>query len=208
MKKRLTSLTALLIFALGCSPQNWVSSQNKKPDSRATPAEAASAATQAVTETSPQAQAMKELREKLLTSSPEEIGLSGKDAEAKVWGAMMEVSFSGGTATLVSVRDGTASLYTSSGGGMLGGYVAQKEAKRFVTEAEKHLASMKPAKSFPYPEVGRMKFYVLTRDGVYIAEAGEQEVQSERHALFPLFLAGNEVLTALRIANEQAKPDD
>ena len=93
------------------------------------------------------------LRDRLLTSSPEEVGLSGKDAEAKVWGVLMEVTFSAGSARVVSVRDGTASLYTSTGGGILGGYVAQKEAKQFVVEAEKHLASMKPAKSFPYPLV-------------------------------------------------------
>jgi hypothetical protein len=33
---------------------------------------------------------MKELRDKLLTSSAEDIGLSGEDAKAKVWGVMME----------------------------------------------------------------------------------------------------------------------
>lgn len=208
MKKRLMSLTALFIFALGCSPQSWVSSQDKKPKSRSTPSEAVPVATPADTETSGRSPAMKGLRDRLLTSSPEEVGLSGEEAEAKVWGVLMEVAFPMGTATLVSVRDGTASLYMSTGGGILGGYVAQKEAKRFVGEAEKHLASMKLAKSFPYPEVGRMRFYVLTRGGVYTAEADEKEVMRERHPLFPLFLAGNEVLTVLRTAHERAKPDD
>jgi len=151
---------------------------------------------------------MKGLRDRLLTSSPKEIGLSGKDAKAKVWGVLMEVGIPKGIATLVSLRDGTVSLYTSTGGGILGGYSARKEGKRFVLEAEKHLASMKPEKSFPYAEVGRMKFYVLTQEGVYTAEADEKEVLSEQHALLPLFLAGNEVLTVLRIANERVKPDD
>jgi hypothetical protein len=59
---------------------------------------------------------------------------------------------------------------------------------------------MQPTKSFPYPEVGRLKFYVLTRDGVYTAEAGENEVQDARHSLFPLFVAANEVLNVLRTA--------
>ena len=64
---------------------------------------------------------------------------------------------------------------------------------------------MQPTKSSPYPEVGRIKFYVLTRDGVYTAEADENEVQDARHSLFPLFVAGNEVLTVLRTANERFK---
>ena len=208
MKNRLTLLTTMFILVLGCSTHSSVGSQDKKPESRATPAEAPSAAKPVDTD-SRQAQAMKGLRDRLLTSSPEELGLTGDDAKAKVWGVMMEVTFPTGAVTLVSVRDGTASLYGSTGGGMLGGYSAQKEAKRFVAEGAKHLASMKPTKSFPYPEVGRIKFYVLTQDGVYTAEAAENEVQAAGHSLFPLFVAGNEVLTALRIANERAvKPPD
>jgi len=207
MKKRITLLTVLFIFAFGCSPQIWASAQGQKPESRATPAAPVSGAKPADAETSAQARAMKGLRDKLLTSSPQEVGLSGEDAEAKVWGVLMEVALPDGVITLFSVRDGTASLYTSKGGGILGGYAARNEAKRFVTEAEKHLASMKAAQSFPYPEIGRMKFYVLTRDGVYSAETDEKEMLSGRHALFPLFLAGNEVLTALRTASERAKPD-
>lgn len=181
MKKRLTSFTALFIFALGCS-------------------------TSADAQTSPQARAMKELRDRLLTSSPEEVGLSGEDAEAKVWGVLMEVALPEGIATLVSIRDGTASLYTSTGGGILGGYTARKEATQFVTEAEKHLASMKPAKSFPYPEVGRVKFYVLTRGGVYTAETDQKEAQDPRHPFYSLFLDGNKVLAVLGTVHKRSKP--
>lgn len=197
MKRRLTLLTAFFIIVLACSPYKSVSSQNKKPESQPTPNEGAA---RADAETSPQAQAMKGLRDKLLTSSAEDIGLTGKDAKAQVWGVLMEMGFASGVATLVSVRDGTASLYTNTGGGVLGGHSAQKEAKRFVAEAEKHLASMKPEKSFPYPAVGRIKFYLLTRDGVYAVEVDEKEVTSGGHTLSPLFSAGNDVLTALRIA--------
>lgn len=150
---------------------------------------------------------MKELRDTLLaSSSPEDLGLSGEDAKAKVWGVMMEVSFPTGPVTLISLRDGTASLYTNTGG-IMGGYSAKTEAKRFVAEAEKHLANMKREKSFPYPEVGRMKFYALTPGGVYTAETDEDEVVHGRNALAPLFVAGNDVLTALRIANQRVKPN-
>ncbi|HET6976343.1 MAG TPA: hypothetical protein VFI24_08470 [Pyrinomonadaceae bacterium] len=93
-------------------------------------------------------------------------------------------------------------MYISTGGGTIGGYIAQKEAKRFVAEGEKHLASMKLVKSFPYPEDGRMKFYVLTRDGVYTAEVEAREMR-EQHALFPLAFTANEVLTVLRTAHER-----
>jgi hypothetical protein len=198
MKKQLTLLMALLVLAFGCSLPRLASSQEKKPESQATPSNAESSAQAG--------QGMKALRDKLLTSSPEEIGLSGEDAKAKVWGVLMEIAFPSGVGTLVSLRDGTASLYGSSGSGILGGYKAREQAKRFVAEAEKHLANMKPVKSFPYPTVGRMKFYVLTRDGVYTAEADPEELLRGQHALSPLFFAGNEVLTVLRTASERAQP--
>lgn len=201
MKKQLTLLTAFFVIVLGCSAPSRVSSQNKKPESQATPSPAETSA-----QDSEAAQAMKALRDRVLTSSGDDLGLSGKDAKAKVWAVLMEVAFPSGVSTVVSIGDGTASLYTSIGGGVLGGYSARKEAKRFVAQAEKHLAGMKLTKSFPYPEVGRIKFYVVTREGVYTEEAGENELVSGQHALSPLFLAANDVLTGLRIASEQAKP--
>ena len=196
MKKQLTLLTALLILVLSCSQPRPASSQEKKPVSQATPSPAESS--------TPFAQAMKELRDKLLTSSPEEIGLSGEDAKANVWGVMMEIPLAEGVGTIVSIRDGTASLYGSTGGGIIGGYSARDQAKQFVAEAEKHLAKMKPTKSFPYPEIGRIKFDVLTREGVYSAEADENELAGGQHALSPLFRAGNIVVTGLRTATERA----
>ena len=182
MKKQLTLLTVVFVIVLGCSATRQVNSQGKKPDSRATPSDDKSSAQMA--------EKMKGLRDRLLTSSAEELGLSREDEEAKVWGVLMEVAFDWGVATVVSVRDGTASLYMSTGGGILGGYSAQQEAKRFVAEAEKHLAGMKTTKSFPYPQVGQVKFYVRTREGVYTSEAGEKELVNGRHALSQLFARG------------------
>jgi len=196
MKKRFALLTTLFVIVLGCSAPRRATSQDKKPQSQATPSAAESKA----------AQAMKGLRNKLLTSSAEDLGLSGKDAQAKVWAVLMEVALGEAVSTIVSIRDGTASLYTSTGGGILGGYSAKDQAKRFVLEAEKHVAGMKLTTSFPYPEAGRLKFYVLTNDGVYTGEAEEKELLSGHHALSPLFLAGNDVITGLRTASEQVKP--
>jgi hypothetical protein len=196
MKKRFVLAMALIAIVLGCSAPRRVTSQAKNPESQATPSPADSQA----------AEAVKGLREKLLTSSADDLGLSAKDAKAKVWAVLMEVGFPEAVSTIVSIRDGTASVYTSTGGGILGGYSAQEQAKRFVVEAEKHVAGMKPTKSFPYPEVGRMKFYVLTKDGVYTAEAGEDELVKGQHTLSPLFWAANDVITGLRIANEREKP--
>ena len=113
MKKRLTLLPATLIFTLACSTHSGISSQNNKATSQTTPPQTTPANAQS---SSQDGGPMKALRDKLLTSSAKDVGLSGADAKAKVWGVLMEVALSNGVATLVSLRDGTASLYTSTGG--------------------------------------------------------------------------------------------
>ena len=185
-------LCASFAIVLGCSIASPVSSQGNKP---ATPNDAAQSA-----------EAMRGLRDKLLTSSPEEMGLGTEDASANVWGVLMEIGFQEGVVTVVSMRDGTANIYVNTGGGLLGGHSAQKQAQQFISESDKHLAGMKLTKSFPYPTVGKVIFYVLTQEGVYSAAAGEQELIRMEHALSPLFRAGNEVLIGLRSAGKPANP--
>jgi hypothetical protein len=199
MRKQLTILAALFVLAAVCYVPASSGRQDRKPETKAAPADDDAARA---------ASAMKELRNKVLTTPPHEMGVEEADARAKVWAVLMEMPRPGGVATLVSVRDGTASLYTTTGGGILGGYTAKKEAQEFVAEAEKHLARMKPTETFPYPELGRIRFYLRTPGGVYTVEVEEKQLMSGRHDLLPLFLAGNNVLTALREAYERARPED
>ena len=198
MKKKLTLLTALLALAAGCSALRVFSSQDKKPEVSVSEGDAAK-----------QAEVMKELRHKLLTTSdPDELGLSEEDAGAKTWGVLVDAASGPGVATLVSLRDGTSSLYTTTGGGVLGGYSAKDDARAVVVEAEKHLAQMRRTEEFPYPEAGRVKFYVLTPDGVLTAEAGLKELTGKRDELWPLFYAADKVLTRLRQARGETGPKE
>ena len=197
MRKRLTLFATLFVLAVGCAAPRQARAQEKKPEPQATPTDADASERAAAV--------MRGLRNKILTSKPEEF-LEGEDAKAKVWGVLMDMTFPSGTATLVSIRDGTASLYTSTGGGILGGYVAREQAKAFVAAAENYMTQMRPAKSFPYPAAGRVKFYVLTRRGVFTTEAGLSELGERRHRLWPLYAAADRVLTQLRLASEKQKP--
>ncbi len=122
----------------------------------------------------------------------------------------MEMGRPQAVVTLVSLADGTTSLYFSNGGGILGGGehapVAQA-SKAFVSSAEPYLPAMAPAPAFPLPlpAVGEVKFYVLTFEGIFTAEAGEQELGNRQHALSPLFYHGQAVLTQIRLMQEQKK---
>jgi hypothetical protein len=197
MKKIVTLLTMLFVLAVGCAAPRPASSQDRKPETQATPGGSDELARAGAV--------MKELRNKLLTAKPDEL-LDGEDAKAKVWGVLMDVAFPSGVATLVSLRDGTASLYTTTGGGIIGGYTAKTQAQAFVAAAEKSLTRMQRTEAFPYPAAGRVKFYVLTRDGVFTAEAALQELGEKKHGLWPLYYSADEVLTQLRLASEKRQP--
>src|SRR5262245_33411054 len=61
------------------------------------------------------------LRLMALSLRPEELHLKVPSTGHGVWGSVTDISLKGGTATIVFLSDGTASLYLSSGGGILGG---------------------------------------------------------------------------------------
>ncbi len=153
-------------------------------------------------------QAIKDLRSQLLTSPPETLGFSKPGSDSEVFGILMETGYPEALATLVSLRDGNASLYLGHGGGVIGGVGhenVRKAAMEFVKVSAKYQTRMKSTTLFPYPAVGRVTFYVLTFNGVVTAEADKNELGEGKHGLSPLFYAGHEVITRLRQISEAPK---
>src|ERR1044071_906768 len=74
----------------------------------------------------------KGLRERVLTSKPEELGVEGAGAGSQAYGVLMEMGLSSGLASVVSFSTGDASAYTGTGRGLLGGggYPAGNRAPR------------------------------------------------------------------------------
>src|SRR6266487_2164950 len=67
------------------------------------------------------AEAMRGLRTMMLTRPTSKVGIQPSQSFPKVFGIVMDMSVSGGhTATVVSMCDGHASLYTTSTFGVLG----------------------------------------------------------------------------------------
>jgi hypothetical protein len=61
------------------------------------------------------------LRNMAFTATPEQLGLSLPADKTVVYGVIMDWEMGGATATTVSYQTGDASLYLSSGGGVIGG---------------------------------------------------------------------------------------
>ena len=142
------------------------------------------------------------MRNQVLTLVPAEAGLVPSSAAPHVWGVLTEIGLENGSVTLVSLADGTTSLYFSSGGGIIGGgtHAAVAAASQaLVTEAEQYRSAMAPTAVLPLPAAGRIRFYLLTFDGALTAEAAEEGLVAGRHELAPLFFRSNDVVTQVRL---------
>ena len=84
-----------------------------------------------------------DLRNLAFSATEEQIGVQLPSEQTKIYGVVMDWDLGEGTATLVAFLSGDASLYLSSGGGVLGGGGGHENVKQsvsaFIDKAEKYL---------------------------------------------------------------------
>jgi hypothetical protein len=140
------------------------------------------------------------LRDQLLRTTWQEIGVAPREG---TWGALMEIGFAKGVATVVGLADGTASLYLTSGGGVLGAGArpeVRKAAVQLCETAARFADGTTATSTFPRPHAGQVRFYLLMDAGVRTVETDEDSLRAGKHRLSPLYAAGQNVITALREA--------
>ena len=152
------------------------------------------------------AEAVAALRLMALEAPPSK--LVAKPVGEEPWAVIMETGYGNAVASIVCLVDGSASLYLSSGGGVIGGgdhEAVGAVAKRLVGTAGRFVKMLAPTSTFPLPADGHTRFYVRVREKVLTAEATEKELGEGNHGLSPLFFAGQEVVTQLRLLSESGK---
>ena len=145
------------------------------------------------------------LREQVLSLQPEHLGLKDTD-EIQVLALLMETGYDEAVATLVATSDGTASIYFSNGGGMLGvgGREDGKiEALKLIDETTKYIQSMTKTAQFPLPAESHTKYYAVTNKGVFTVDALEEDFGYKRHPLSPIFHQGHRLISFIRYIDEQ-----
>jgi hypothetical protein len=145
------------------------------------------------------------LRTQILNLDPAEIRIEGALAGRRVRGALMEMGYPNGTATLVALGDGTTSLYLSSGGGIIGAGAHAQVAtatQQFLAVVDDHLALLTADADSGIPAAGRVIIRALTDQGWSSAEAAEGDLGRGPHPLSAVFHAGQGVLTELRLIAE------
>jgi hypothetical protein len=146
------------------------------------------------------------LRKMAFTATPEQLGLSLLSDKTVVYGVIMDWEMGGATATTVSYQTGDASLYLSSGGGVIGGGQHQNvnsAAKKFVSLAQTFLDKTTKTETTPLPSTDEVRFYLLTNRGVYVGQEQMKNFENNSSTWLKLFEEGNYVLTELRKTSEK-----
>ncbi len=110
-----------------------------------------------------------------------------------------------GSATVLALSDGTASVYLSSGGGYIGGQsheTIRNAAQRTVIVAEEVEPQMHITTTYPLPPPGGVAFYALTDSGVFTASAPEEDLKNGHNPLSKLANAAQEVITQYRLIQD------
>ncbi len=116
---------------------------------------------------------------------------------------MMDWGLATGTATVVALSDGNASVYLSSGGGSIGGAQShesiRKAGKKMLAVAAECQPQTQATTSYPLPQTGEVIFYLFTDAGVFTASAPEEELRTQRHSLSKLGDAAQNIITQYRL---------
>jgi hypothetical protein len=142
------------------------------------------------------------LRSLALGVKPSDLGLT----QDGVLVVLVEMGYEKAVATLIAVADGSASLYFSNGGGIIGAGGHKPVAvasKDLVSAAGAFVARSQATEEFPLPAKGRVRFYFVTPKRVRTAEGGEDELGKGKHPFSQLFAQAHVLIAAIREHSEQ-----
>jgi hypothetical protein len=146
----------------------------------------------------------RDLRNRALHVTTVELGLQ-PDRSAPIHAVIMETGDEGSVSTFACFRDGTVSLYFSTGGGVVGG--GQHESVRnacfemlSITNeyAQDFIAACQRVSTFALPGDGEVFFYLITSDGVYQAQCIEDVLAEQRDPFSALFNNCHAVMSEVR----------
>jgi hypothetical protein len=152
------------------------------------------------------ADAGRRLRLMMLTTSPEKVGAKPTKDFPRVYGILMDWPHDDETVTVFASSSGTASLYTTFKFGVIGGEFhepVRRAAIQFTRAADRLFDSAAPTTAYPYPAPDRVRFYLLTFDGVRVIDTDLASLENRTNQYSQVFYLGQAVLTELRLLQEK-----
>jgi hypothetical protein len=145
------------------------------------------------------------LRDQVLTTPPEVLGFASDAELPDVYGILVDWSLGDVVASILALRDGSASLYTTSTFGIIGGgghAAVRAAAQGCVHVAAGCLAQSEAVTDFPLPAGDDVYFHLLTYADVRRCVADLDYLSDAGQPLHLLFDSAQEVLTQLRLTTE------
>jgi hypothetical protein len=136
-----------------------------------------------------------------LNATPEQLAIELPKDKTKIYGVVMDWDLGEGTATLVAFMTGDASLYLSSGGGVIGGIGHENvniAVKNFISNSETHINKTTKTETTPLPEKNEVKFYFLTNNGKLVGQENMANFENNTSEWLTLFEEGNNLITEIR----------
>ena len=146
------------------------------------------------------------MRKMALETKPEQLGLSFSSEKTFVFGVVMDWDVKNGTASTISFITGDASIYFSSGGGIIGGGTDESVkiiSKEFVSRAQFYLDKTSKTELTPLPGNNNVIFYFITSKGIFYGQDKMENISNRTSIWLDLFLTGNELITELRKLKEK-----
>ncbi len=147
-----------------------------------------------------------DLREMVFALNPDDIGISKEGFGHPVWGMVMETVEPEGSFSLVTLADGSSSLYFSNGGGIIGGgeHESVREASAyFLTGAQHFYIYAEKVDEYPGPSGGEVLFYFLTFDGVLLFTTLEEKLRKSTDEMANFYQAAHGLISELRKIEEK-----
>lgn len=149
----------------------------------------------------------KKLRLRALTTAPSKLGFAPDKQYPKVYGVVVDMNMiDKGTFSIVAMKDGTATVYTTFTPTLTKGLASEgvrKAAERCVQTAGQYYDRCMPVSRYPYPEPGTINFYLLTYDGVRLCVGDEGGGPRGTDPMRDLYVATLGLFSALNDAAEQ-----
>lgn len=145
------------------------------------------------------------LRGVALDATPDLAGFNPVPPGRTVYGALLDWGLDQGHATLFTLENGSASLYLSSGGGVIGGQfqpAAHDAARAFILGFEPFMVSMSADVGGDLPPAGYTDLRALTTAGRLVSRAPTDQFGQGQHPMSSVFNLGQAVIAALRQAAE------
>jgi hypothetical protein len=148
------------------------------------------------------------LRNMFLTTSAEKAGIQTSKDYPRVWGVAVDWPIGEHIATIVSLADGSASVYTTGTFGIIGGIghdTVRTAAKKVVKEADHYFDDSTPTQDFSYPSLDHVRFFFTTFSGVRVIDTDWASLSERRNKYSSLFDAAQDVMTQLRTLTEHER---